>query len=107
MVAGVYFITKTYQLDLGVAYQPARMIAEISLATLSALLWVAATCGRAFVRVDFKADFCGQRQYKNLAVLIWHRVADTSSRANGAILFSTRAYHAEPSRVTSLPVSVG
>ena len=43
-------------LDLGVALQPARMVAEISLSVLSAALRVAATSWGALVSIDLHAN---------------------------------------------------
>ena len=43
-------------LDLGIAFQPARVLAEIPLAILPAALRVAATSRGTFVCIDFLTD---------------------------------------------------
>ena len=46
------------------------MVSEIPLAVISAALRVAPTGRRTFVRVNFKADLAGERQYQNLAGMV-------------------------------------
>src|SRR5687768_8418375 len=56
-------------IQLRIALQPARMLAEVSLAILSTPLWVAAACWTALVCVYLKADFGRHRQDHTLPAL--------------------------------------
>jgi hypothetical protein len=59
------------------------MIAEVSLAILSATLRVAAVGRRAFVRVNLEADLAGVCQHQDVACSVAFRMTDERVFAGG------------------------
>jgi hypothetical protein len=64
------------ELDLEIAFKPARMISEIPQAIFSAALRIAATSRGTFVCVDFLTDLARMRQHQDLARLVAARMTD-------------------------------
>ena len=62
--------------QLRIAFQPARMVAEVSLAILAAALRVALASRTALVGIDLEANLRAQRQHQNISGPVALRMPD-------------------------------